>query len=174
MTLTYTIAMIKPDVWAAGRVPELLRDIERDYEIGLMLTKQWQPQDVAHFYAELNGREFWGRFMQFMTSAPMVAMALIAPNAVEVWRERIGPTDPKAGGHSCLRYLYGSHVGPIMMNAVHGSSSEDERDAELNRLATIFFGTSGTHLKAVIDARIEAVKLDAHMHHIKYWASREP
>ena len=45
------------------------------------------------FYAEHEGREFFEGLTAFMSSAPIIAMVLEKENAINSWRELIGPTN---------------------------------------------------------------------------------
>ena len=55
-------------------------------------------------------------------------LALERDNAVQVWRNLMGSTDPKKADIGTIRQLYGTH---IQHNAVHGSDSVENAQAEI-------------------------------------------
>ncbi len=72
-----------------------------------------------------------------MTTGPIVAMELVGPDAVNRWRNMMGPTDSqkaKEQGPHLLRARFGSDG---TRNAVHGSDSA----ASAQREISFFFGS---------------------------------
>lgn len=68
-------------------------------------------QRASEFYAEHQGKPFFGRLRDFMTSGPIWAMVLARPNAVAAWRDMMGPTNSEVARQEkprSLRALYGS------------------------------------------------------------------
>lgn len=80
------------------------------------------------FYAEHKARPFFGELVSFMTSGPVMVMALAGENAVMKNREIMGATDPKKANPGTIRALFGDSVGE---NAVHGSDSPQSAEREL-------------------------------------------
>jgi len=50
-------------------------------------------EQCSDFYSEHYGKKFFPSLVAFMTSAPIVAMILAKENAIQQWRELIGPTN---------------------------------------------------------------------------------
>ena len=71
--------------------------------------------------------------MNFITSSPIVAIALEGPKAVEVVRAMMGVTDPKKAAPGTIRGDFGMDIG---RNLVHGSDSPENAVTELE----LFFG----------------------------------
>lgn len=87
------------------------------------------------FYEEHKERPFFGELVSFMTSGPVLLMALKGENAVARNREIMGATDPKKAAPGTIRAEFGDSVGE---NAVHGSDSPQSAERELN----LFFKAS--------------------------------
>ena len=71
--------------------------------------------------------------MNFITSSPIVAIALEGTKAVEVVRAMMGVTDPKKAAPGTIRGDFGMDIG---RNLVHGSDSPENAVTELE----LFFG----------------------------------
>lgn len=83
-------------------------------------------------YGEHVGKPFFDSLVKFITSSPLVAMALEGENAVEVARNLMGSTNPKEAAPGTIRGDYGLTIG---MNLIHGSDSLESAEKEL----AIFF-----------------------------------
>jgi len=138
--IQHTVALIKPDVVAAGRVGELITEIEHNPT--LTLEAMWYIEPEASFweafYYMIAEEPFFQRQMEFMNSGRSVALTLSGENAINYWREWMGPTDPvkaKSDQPGCLRGRYGTE---LPRNAVHGSDSSAEARREALLLAKLF------------------------------------
>jgi len=139
----YTFALIKPDVVEYHQAGQIITEMEKHFIVcdGVLMT--WSRSFLMQFYAEHYGKEFFEPLIEFMSSGPMYAMTLVRPNAVQHWRNLIGPTDPRKSGVGMIRGLYGDQTGVIMRNAVHGSDSKQRAFEEMmlvRRLFLINFG----------------------------------
>src|SRR6266404_2298407 len=90
-----TFAMIKPDAVVAKNSGKIIDMIEHNgFEI-VRLQKVIIANDLAdEFYAVHKERPFFGELVEFVTSGPVVIMALHKENAINAWRDLIGATDP--------------------------------------------------------------------------------
>jgi nucleoside-diphosphate kinase len=73
-------------------------------------------------------RPFFGELTDFMSSGPCVLLALEAPNAIQKWRDTMGPTDPSKAAPGTLRRDFGESIG---RNATHGSDAPETAAFEL-------------------------------------------
>jgi len=80
------------------------------------------------FYEVHKARPFFKELVEFVSSAPVIILALERENAVKAWRDLMGETDPKKAAPGTIRALYGTSIGN---NAVHGSDSEENAQGEL-------------------------------------------
>ena len=115
--------MIKPDAVTAKNSGKIIDMIEHNgFEI-VRLQKVIIAKDLAEeFYAVHKERPFFNELVEFVTSGPVIIMALHKDNAINAWRELIGATDPAKADQGTVRKLYASSVGE---NAVHGSDSDE-------------------------------------------------
>ena len=129
MALERTFGIVKPDAVAAGAIGGVVDMIEKFglKLIGLRLTRLSGPQAEA-FYAVHKARPFFRDLVTFMTSGPVVVMAIEGENAIARYREVMGPTDSKKAPAGTIRGKYGTD---IEKNAVHGSDAADTAKVEI-------------------------------------------
>ncbi len=124
-----TLILIKPD-----GVQRLLvgRIIER-YEqrglriVGLKLMTVERGLAERH-YAEHREKPFFPGLVEFITSAPLVAMAVEGPNAIKVCRDINGATRPHEAAPGTIR---GDFALETSQNIVHASDSPESAEREL-------------------------------------------
>ena len=131
-----TLVLVKPDGLQRGLIGEVISRLERR---GLKLVglKLMQVDDALarQHYGEHVDRPFFPGLVDFITSAPVVAMAWEAENAVEAVRNTMGQTNPAASPPGTIR---GDLALDIGRNLVHGSDSPESAQREL----ALFFGTA--------------------------------
>jgi nucleoside-diphosphate kinase len=124
-----TLVLVKPDGVQRGLIGEVINRLERR---GLKLVgmKLMQVDDALarQHYGEHVDRPFFAGLVEFITSAPVVAMAWEADNAVEAVRSTIGQTNPTASSPGTIRGDLGLDIG---RNLVHGSDSPESGVREL-------------------------------------------
>lgn len=124
-----TLAIIKPDAVAAGRVGDILQRIEAEgFAIRAMRLVRLSRGDAEGFYAVHRDRPFFASLTAFMASGPAVVLALEADGAISRWREIMGATDPAKAPEGSLRRQFGTS---IERNAAHGSDAPDTAAFEL-------------------------------------------
>ena len=135
-----TFAMIKPDAVSAKHVGKIVDAIEQHGFAIVGLHKIDMTKNQAHqLYEEHKARPFFGEMVDFITSGPVVIMALKKENAVKAWRDLMGATNPAQADAGTLRKQFGKSIGN---NAVHGSDKPETAARELgiffaNELATM-------------------------------------
>ena len=124
-----TLGLIKPDATGAGKTGAIIAHIEsRGFRIAAMKTMRIDKVTAREFYAEHDGKLFFDGLVEFITSGPVVALALESDNAVTKFREVIGATDPAAADEGTVRRLFAES---LRRNAVHGSDSAASAEREL-------------------------------------------
>jgi len=118
-----TLALIKPDAYAAGHQGAIIARIQ---EAGLRVVSlhslhltRGQAEGFYHVHAE---RPFFGDLVAFMTEGKILAMALEGDDAIKRWRDLMGPTDATKAPKGTIRGDFGTS---IERNASHGSDAED-------------------------------------------------
>lgn len=127
--MSLTLAIIKPDAVAARRVGSIISRLEEEgFELrAAKLLRLSEPQ-AGEFYAVHRERPFYESLKKFMTSGPILALALQRQDAVAHLRKVIGATDPAAAEAGTIRALYAESVE---RNAIHASDSEGTARQEL-------------------------------------------
>lgn len=139
MAVETTLAIVKPDAVASKLTGEILRRIEAaGLEIAALRMERLTHSRARSFYYIHRGKPFFDSLVDFMTSGPVVLLALKGENAVARWRELMGPTNPREAPKGTIRGDLGSS---IEKNAVHGSDSTANAATEVY----FFFGGADLH-----------------------------
>jgi nucleoside-diphosphate kinase len=124
-----TFAIIKPDAVAACFTGRILQRIEAEgFQIRAMRQLNLSKADAEGFYAVHRERPFFSSLTSFMSSGPVVVLALEAPDAIRKWRTLMGATDPAKAEPNTLRKEFGRS---IENNATHGSDAPETAAFEL-------------------------------------------
>lgn len=123
-----TLAIIKPDACAANHAGAILARLQADgFRVrGLRLQRLTEAQARA-FYEVHRERPFYESLVAFMTSGPVVPMALERDDAVARLREVIGATDPAEAAAGTIRADFAESKE---RNAIHASDSPDNAARE--------------------------------------------
>jgi nucleoside-diphosphate kinase len=129
MPIQRTLILLKPDCVQRALCAEVLGRFERKglRPVGLKLV-QATTDTAARHYAEHKDRPFFPSLLQFITSSPLVAVALEGDSAIAVTRTLIGPTDGRAAAPGTIRGDFGLSRSN---NLVHGSDSPEAAEREL-------------------------------------------
>ena len=90
---------------------------------------QLTDESAGGFYAEHQGKGFYGDLIEFMTSGPVMVQVLEGENAVATNRELMGATNPAEAAPGTIRADYANSIDA---NAVHGSDSPTSAEREVN------------------------------------------
>lgn len=128
-----TLVLLKPDAVQRrliGRIISRLEDKGLKI-VGLkMIRVSWELAE--RHYAEHREKPFYPELVWFITSAPVVAMVVEGPKAVETVRRMMGKTNPLEAEPGTIRGDFGLSV---TMNLIHGSDSS----ASATREISLFF-----------------------------------
>src|SRR5687768_9857262 len=124
-----TLAIIKPDAVAARYAGRIIQRIEESgFQIRAMRMLHLSNQDAEGFYAVHRARPFFGSLTKFMSSGPVIVLALEADDAIKKWRTLMGATDPEKADAGTLRKEFGRS---IENNATHGSDAPETAAFEI-------------------------------------------
>ena len=131
-----TFAIIKPDAVARHLIGDIVKRIEASglKIIGIRLLQMSRAQ-AETFYDVHKERPFYKSLCDYMTSGPVVVMALEGEGAIKRWRDLMGATDPAKAEPGTIRRDFGQNVE---QNATHGSDAPATAAREL----AFFFRTS--------------------------------
>jgi nucleoside-diphosphate kinase len=135
MSVERTYSMIKPDALAAGRAGGILAMLEQEgFRILAVRMLRMTRQQAEGFYAVHRERPFFNDLIQFITSGPVIAMALEREDAIRKLRDVMGATDPAKAAEGTIRKRFAES---IERNAIHGSDAPETAEVELR----YFFST---------------------------------
>jgi len=124
-----SLIILKPDALQRGLAGQILQRFERK---GLRIAAaklMWVPKEQAEkHYAEHKGKPFYDGLIQFVTSSPVMVLAIRGLEAIAVCRTLIGATNGRKADPGTIRGDLGMSGG---FNLVHGSDSEASAEREL-------------------------------------------
>lgn len=127
--MSRTLAIIKPDAVASGKAGKILAHLEdAGFRVLAMRMTRLSDDQAGAFYAVHRERPFYPELVEFMTSGPVIPIALEREDAVAKLREVIGATDPAEAAEGTVRKLYAESKG---RNAIHASDSDENAANEI-------------------------------------------
>lgn len=130
MAVEQTFSIIKPNAINKSVIGSVIQKFEENgLKIAAAKLTQLERSKCEEFYAEHKDRPFFGELVDFMTSGPVMLMALSGEGAILKNREIMGATNPADAADGTIRKLFGDSVGE---NAVHGSDSPESAERELS------------------------------------------
>jgi nucleoside-diphosphate kinase len=127
--LERTLIIIKPDAVQRGLIGEIIFRFERrGLRIAAMKLIHMDKALAERHYAIHKGKPFYEPLIQYITSSPVVVMALEGNNAIEIARRTMGATNPTEATPGTIRADLGLEIG---RNLVHGSDGPDTAAIEV-------------------------------------------
>ena len=124
-----TLAIVKPDAVAKKVAGQIMARIEESgLEVVGLKRMQLDEEMARGFYAVHKERPFFGDLVKFMTSGPVVVLALEGDDAIKRWRDLMGPTNSNEAPAGTMRGDFGTD---IERNATHGSDAPETARLEL-------------------------------------------
>ena len=124
-----TLAIIKPDAVAANKTGKILAHLEGEgFRLRGARLLRLSQERAEDFYAVHRERPFFRSLVTFMTSGPVLAIALERDDAVSHLRGVIGATDPAEAKPGTVRRLYAESKE---RNAIHASDSAENAAREV-------------------------------------------
>lgn len=124
-----TFIILKPDAVQRALVGAITERLERRglRIVGMKLMQVDEALANEH-YAEHAERPFFGSLIEYITSGPVVAMAVEGPSAIALVRRTVGATAPLDAEPGTIRADYGLEIG---RNLIHASANEADAAREL-------------------------------------------
>ena len=124
-----TLVLVKPDGVRRGLVGEILSRLERKkLQLAALQLLHVDEELARRHYSAHTEETFFPELLDFITSGPVVAVAVRGSGCVEVVRSLMGATDPKNAAPGTIRGDLGLEVTE---NLVHGSDSAESAAYEL-------------------------------------------
>lgn len=129
-TLQRTFSIVKPDAVAKNATGAIISMIqEAGFRILGMKMLAITKQQAEGFYAVHASKPFFNSLTEFMSSGPIVVLALEKENAIADLRKLMGATNPANAEPGTIRKKWAES---IERNAIHGSDAEDTARFELS------------------------------------------
>ena len=129
-TLERTLTIIKPDAVKRNAVGDIIAQFEKHaFTILGIKMLEISKHQAEQFYAVHAHRPFYNSLTDFMSSGPIVVLALEKENAIADLRRLMGATNPASAEEGTIRKKWASS---IEHNAVHGSDADDTARFELS------------------------------------------
>lgn len=139
MSVQRTLVLCKPDAVQRGLVGRIIsRFEEKGLKVVGMKMLSIDEELARRHYQEHVQKPFFPELVAFITSSPIVAMAIEGENAIEVVRELMGVTDPQKAASGTIRGDFGLS---LTKNLVHGSDCLSSAQHEL----LLFFSLEELH-----------------------------
>ena len=126
-----TLIIFKPDCMQQRHVGNVLDRFEKAgfSIVGCKMTRL-TPAILREHYAHVADKPFYPEIEAFMSSRPVIVMALEGDQVVQKVRDLLGPTDSRKAAKGTIRGDFGTEM---MKNVVHASDSVENAKAELAR-----------------------------------------
>ena len=126
-----TFVIFKPDTMEKRSVGTVLSRFEAaGFDVIGCKMGRLTPALLREHYAHVADKPFYPEIEAFMSSRPVIMMALQGPDVVQRVRDLLGPTDSRKAPKGTIRGDFGSDM---MKNIVHASDSVENGQAELAR-----------------------------------------
>lgn len=124
-----TLVLVKPDGVQRGLIGEVISRLERR---GLRLVAakfiQVSRELAEAHYAVHKGKPFYAGLIDYITSAPVMAMVWEGPNAIAAVRQTMGSTRPTEAAPGTLRHDFALEIG---RNLTHASDAAATAETEI-------------------------------------------
>ncbi|XP_066305247.1 thioredoxin domain-containing protein 3 homolog isoform X4 [Branchiostoma lanceolatum] len=130
--LQRTLALIRPDALKEHKDEILAKIQEAGFTVALQKEMQLTKDQAAEFYKEHEGQDYFEQLIESMTCGPLLALGLAREDAVERWRDLLGPKEvpvAKEEAPDSLRAQFA--VEDVPVNPLHGSDSLESAEKEV-------------------------------------------
>lgn len=124
-----TLLILKPDAVRRRLCGEIIRRVEnKGFTIKALKLTTIKPDVAQTHYAEHKDKPFFGDLVSFMTSGPVVILAVEGDKAIEVCRKLMGKTKFTEAEPGSIR---GDYAHSMTENLIHGSDAPESAQREL-------------------------------------------
>ena len=126
-----SLVILKPDCMSNKHAGNVIDRFEKaGFEIVGAKMIRLTPEVLRSHYAHVADKPFYPEIEAFMSSRPVIVLALQGENVVATIRDLLGPTDSRKAAKGTIRGDYGTEM---MKNVVHASDSDENARIELAR-----------------------------------------
>ena len=128
-----TLVIIKPDGIKRRLVGEVISRFEKRGLKLAAIKMLWLSEDRAQqLYAPHEGKEYYQGLVDFMTSGPIISVAVEGKSAIKIVRNMVGALNPEEAMPGSIR---GDYSMDMRHNVIHAS---DSRESAFRELAVFF------------------------------------
>ena len=125
-----TLVLVKPDGVQRGLIGEITSRLEhRGLKLIAAKFINVSTELAEKHYAIHKGKPFYNSLIQYITSAPVMAMVWEGPNAIIAVRQTMGATKPTEASPGSIRHDFGLEIG---RNLTHASDSVENGLKEIS------------------------------------------
>ncbi|WP_299015770.1 nucleoside-diphosphate kinase [uncultured Photobacterium sp.] len=129
MTIERTFSIVKPDAVNRNLIGAIYQRFENaGLKIVAAKMVNMNTEKAQGFYAEHEGKPFFGDLVAFMTSGPVMVQVLEGESAISRYRELMGKTNPEDAACGTIRADFALS---LRHNSVHGSDSSESAAREI-------------------------------------------
>ncbi len=129
MALERTLVLVKPDAVQRGLAGEIIRRLEaRGLSMRAAKLVRVDRELAERHYAEHAEKPFFSELVEFIVSAPTLALVVEGEGAIAIVRTAMGATDPANAAPGTIR---GDLALSMPDNLVHGSDSRESAEREI-------------------------------------------
>tara|TARA_B100001750_G_scaffold54740_1_gene41642 strand:- start:2783 stop:3226 length:444 start_codon:yes stop_codon:yes gene_type:complete len=123
-----SLILLKPDSIQRSLVGPIISKIEQKgiKIVGIRMLQVDENLAKQHYHIH-EGKPFFTNLIEFITSAPIIAIVFEAPNCVSQIRSIVGATDPSEANPGTIR---GDLASTIDANLIHASDSIESAEYE--------------------------------------------
>ena len=124
-----TLVIIKPDGIKRRLAGEIISRFEKRGLKLVAMKMMWLSEDRAQqLYAIHEGKEFYQGLVDFMTSGPIIPIAVEGRSAIKIVRNMLGALNPEEAMPGSIR---GDYSMDVRHNVIHASDSRENAFREL-------------------------------------------
>jgi nucleoside-diphosphate kinase len=131
-----SLIILKPDAVQRGLIGPIITRLEQRglRIVGMKLMQIDEPLARRH-YAVHEGKGFFESLVSYITSGPVVVVAVTGANVIAMVRSMVGATNPAQAAPGTIRGDFAVEVG---RNLIHASDSPENGEKE----TALFFGAT--------------------------------
>ena len=124
-----TFSIIKPDA-TKRNITGLINKIIEENGLRIIAQKRIKLSidQAKDFYQIHSEKSFFNDLIEYMTSEPVIVQVLSGNNAIEIYRNIMGATNPDNAKEGTIRKI---HALNVQENSVHGSDSKENAEKEI-------------------------------------------
>lgn len=124
-----SLIILKPDAVQRGLVGAILGRLEqRGLKIIGMKLMQIDEALARKHYGEHEGKPFFSGLVEYITSGPVIVLAVTGENVIEMVRNMVGATNPLKSAPGTIRGDFAVSIG---RNLIHASDKPESGDREV-------------------------------------------